>query len=132
MSSKGQSVVSKESLMSTKPGKQILKQGLFKSKGFKLFNKYKEDTEQEFPNFADRFAKDLLNEIKSDSSPNSTQAAFAEEIGTTEITLRASEIEPIKSKLENIDELKIRVNRILDSKFVKMSFPFFNAFYDAA
>ena len=35
------SVTSKESLMSTKPGKQIMKQGLFKSKGFKLFNKYK-------------------------------------------------------------------------------------------
>ena len=59
MSSKGRSVVSKEALMSTKAGKQILKQGLFKSKGYKLFNKYKEETEQEFQNFADRFAKDL-------------------------------------------------------------------------
>jgi len=132
VSSKGQSVVSKEALMSTKAGKQILKQGLFKSKGYKLFNKYKEETEQEFQNFADRFAKDLLNEIKSDSSPNSTQGAFADEIGTNEITLKASELEPIKSKLENIDELKIRVNRILDSKFVKMTFPVFNALYDAA
>ncbi|MCH8085804.1 MAG: hypothetical protein IIC15_05190, partial [Thaumarchaeota archaeon] len=44
MSGKDQSVVSKEALMSTKPGKQILKQGLFKSKGYKLFKKYKEET----------------------------------------------------------------------------------------
>lgn len=126
------SVTSKEALMSTKPGKQIMKQGLFKSKGFKLFNKYKEDTENEFPNFAKRFTKDLLHEIKSDTSPNSTQQAFADEIGTTEMILQASEIDPIKSKLENIDALQIRVNQILNSKFVKMTFPVFNALFDAA
>ena len=45
MSGKDQSVTSIEALMSTKPGKQIMKQGLFKSKGFKLFNKYKEEVE---------------------------------------------------------------------------------------
>ena len=132
MSGKDQSVVSKEALMSTKPGKQIIKQGLFKSKGFKLFNKYKEETEQEFPNFADRFARDLLNEIKSDSSPNSTQQAFAEEVGSSEIILQASEIDPIKSKLESPDVLKDRVLRILNSNFVKMTFPVFNALFDAA
>ena len=64
MSGKDQSVVSKEALMSTKPGKQIIKQGLFKSKGYKLFNKYKEEAENEFPNFAERFTDDLLKEIK--------------------------------------------------------------------
>ena len=132
MSGKDQSVVSKEALMSTKPGKQIIKQGLFKSKGFKLFNKYKEETEQEFPNFAERFARDLLNEIKSDSSPNSTQQAFAEEVGSTEIILQASEIDPIKSKLESPDVIKDRVMRILNSNFVKMTFPVFNGLFDAA
>ena len=49
MSGKDQSVVSKEALMTTKPGKQIIKQGLFKSKGYKLFKKYKEEAENEFP-----------------------------------------------------------------------------------
>ena len=132
MSGKDQSVVSKEALMSTKPGKQILKQGLFKSKGFKLFNKYKEETEESFPDFAERFAKDLLNEIKSDSSPNSTQQAFAEEVGSTEIILQSSEIHTIKTKLENPAVLKDRVLRILNSNFVKMTFPVFNALFDAA
>ena len=70
MSGKDQSVISKESLMSTKPGKQIIKQALFKSKGYKLFNKYKEETENEFPSFAERFAQGLLHEIKSDTNPN--------------------------------------------------------------
>ena len=132
MSGKDQSVVSKEALMSTKSGKQIIKQGLFKSQGFKLFNKYKEEAENEFPNFAERFTDDLLREIKADSSPNTTQQKFAEEVGSTEIILRESQIDGIKSKLEDREILKDRVLRILNSNFVKMTFPVFNALYDAA
>jgi hypothetical protein len=118
--------------MSTKSGKQILKQGLFKSKGFKLFNQYKEEAETEFPKFADRFTDDLLREIKSDSNPSSTQKEFAQEVGTTEIILQDSQIPDIKSRLESRDVLKDRVLRILNSNFVKMTFPVFNALYDAA
>jgi len=132
VSGKDQSVVSKEALMSTKPGKKIMKQALFKSKGYKLFNKYKEETENEFPNFAKRFAEGLLHEIKSDTNPNSTQQAFGDEVGSTEIILNSSEIEPIKSKLESLDVLQDRVNRILNSNFVKMTFPVFNGLFDAA
>jgi hypothetical protein len=132
VSGKDQSVVSKEALMTTKPGKQIIKQGLFKSKGYKLFKKYKEEAENEFPNFAERFTNDLLREIKSDSSPNITQQKFAEEVGSTEIILQESQIDGIKSKLEDKEVLKDRVLRILNSNFVKMTFPVFNALYDAA
>ena len=132
MSGKDQSVVSKEALMSTKSGKQIIKQRLFKSQGFKLFNKYKEEAENEFPNFAERFTDDLLREIKADSSPNTTQQKFAKEVGSTEIILQESQIDGIKSKLEDREVLKDRVLRILNSNFVKMTFPVFNALYDAA
>jgi hypothetical protein len=132
VSGKDQSVVSKEALMTTKPGKQIIKQGLFKSKGYKLFKKYKEEAENDFPNFAERFTNDLLREIKSDSSPNITQQKFAEEVGSTEIILQESQIDGIKSKLEDKEVLKDRVLRILNSNFVKMTFPVFNALYDAA
>jgi len=132
VSGKDQSVVSKEALMSTKPGKQIMKQGLFKSKGYKLFSQYKDEAENEFPNFADRFARDLLNEIKSDHSPNSTQQTFGNEIGSTEIILQSSEIDSIKSKMENPEIIKDRVLRILNSNFVKMTFPVFNALFDGA
>jgi len=132
VSGKDQSVVSKEALMSTKSGKQIIKQGLFKSQGFKLFNKYKEEAENEFPNFAERFTDDLLREIKTDSSPNTTQQKFAKEVGSTEIILQESQIDGIKSKLEDREVLKDRVLRILNSNFVKMTFPVFNALYDAA
>ncbi len=132
MSGKDQSVVSKEALMTTKPGKQIIKQGLFKSKGYKLFNKYKEETENEFQNFAERFTNDLLKEITSDSNPNLTQQKFAEEVGSKEIILEESQIADIKSKLEDKEVLKDRVLRILNSNFVKMTFPVFNALFDAA
>ena len=132
MSGKDQSVISKEALMSTKPGKQIIKQALFKSKGYKLFNHYKDETEKEFPNFAERFAQGLHQAIKSDTSPNSTQQAFGNEVGSTEIILQSSEIDPIKSKLEDIDVLRDRVARILNSNFVKMTFPVFNALFDGA
>jgi hypothetical protein len=118
--------------MSTKAGKQILKQGLFKSKGFRLFNQYKEEAESEFPKFAERFTDDLLREIKSDSNPADTQKEFANEVGSSEIILQDSQIPAVKSRLEDHDVLKDRVLRILNSNFVKMTLPVFCALYDAA
>ncbi len=132
MSGKDPSVVSREALASTKPGKQILRQGLFKSKGFKLFTRYKEEAEREFPEFARRFASDLLKAIKADPNPGHTQQVFADEIGSSEMALPASEAASIRSKLESADVMQDRVLRILNSNFVKMTFPVFNALYDAA
>ena len=132
MSGKDESVFSKGSLMSTKAGKKVMKQGLFKSKGYKQFNQYKEETEQKFPEFAKRFTTNLLEQIKTDPSANSTQQEFAEEVGSTEIILNSSEIDPIRAKLENFDVLHDRVLRILNSNFVKMTFPVFNALFDAS
>ena len=68
MSGKDESVVSKNALMGTKSGKKILRQGLFKSKGYKQFNQYKEEFDSSFPNFAKRFTDNLLEQIKSDLS----------------------------------------------------------------
>ena len=94
MSGKDESIFSKSALMGTKPGKQIIKQGLFKSKGFKLFNQYKQEAEDSFPTFAQRFAKNLFEQINADDSPNTTQQQFAEEVGSTEIILNAFHNEP--------------------------------------
>ena len=132
MSSKDESIFSKEALLGTKPGKEIIKQALFKSKGYQQFDKYKKETEEEFQNFVKRFTEDLLREIKSDPSPNSTQQKFAEEIGLHDIILEQLQIDKIKSRLENHDTLKDRVSRILNSNFVKMTFPVFSALYDAS
>ena len=132
MSGKDPSVVSREALMGTKPGKSILKQGLFRSAGFKMFDRYKKETEAQFPGFADRFTRDLLHEIGSDPDPASTQQRFGEEVGSAEITLPVSRIDPVRSRLADPGIMRDRVRRILDSNFVKMTFPVFNALFDAA
>lgn len=132
MSGKDESVFSKDALLSTKPGKEIVKQALFKSKGYKQFDKYKKQTEEEFSNFVKRFTDDLLREIKSDPSPDITQQKFAEEIGSQEIILEKLQTSQVKSRLENYDILKDRVLKILNSNFVKMTFPVFSALYDAS
>jgi hypothetical protein len=132
VSGKDESIFSKESLFSTKPGKEIIKQTLFKSKGYKLFEKYRKESEEEFPKFTKRFAEDLLKEIKSDSSPFDTQENFAKEVGSDKITLEKSQLDEVRKRLENYETLLDRVSRILDSNFVKMTFPVFNALYDAS
>ena len=132
MSGKDESIFSKGALMGTKPGKQIIKQGLFKSKGFKQFNQYKEEAETLFQNLLKDLQKICLIKLTLMNNPNSTQQAFAEEVGSTEIILNASEIDPIKSKLQDFDTLHDRVLRILNSNFVKMTFPVFNGLFDAS
>lgn len=132
MSSKDESIFSKEALMSTKAGKDIVKQALFKSKGYKQFDKYKKEAEDELPKFTKRFTEDLFKQIKADSNPYGTQEKFATEVGTSEIVLEKSQVEPVKKRLEDFDVLLDRVTRILNSNFVKMTFPVFSALYDAS
>ncbi|HKX80787.1 MAG TPA: hypothetical protein VJL54_00890, partial [Nitrososphaera sp.] len=82
MSGKDESVFSKEALMGTSAGKDILKQGLLRSKGYKQFNQYKEKTENEFQGFAQRFVASLHSAIQSDSNTGATMTRFSEEVGT--------------------------------------------------
>lgn len=132
MSGKDQSVVSREALASTKPGKKILKQGLFKSRGYRMYTRYKEETEREYKGFVDRFASDLLRSIRLDPEPGDTQREFASEIGAAWIVLPKPEIEKTTARLNEEGAIENRVYRILDSNFVKMTFPVLNALYDAA
>ncbi len=132
MSGKDRSVTSKESLAGTKPGKQILRQGMFKSKGYRAFARYRNEAHSELPAFSMRFASDLLLEIRNDQNPASAQEEFAQEIKTDAVMLDSPAIPDVKSRLENADTLQDRVNRILNSNFVKMTLPVFSALYDAA
>ncbi|MEO9362533.1 MAG: hypothetical protein ABI348_01410, partial [Nitrososphaera sp.] len=132
MSGKDESIFSKEALMGTQAGKDIMKQGLLRSKGYKQFNQYKEKTEQEFGAFAKRFVMSLHAAINADGSPASTMQKFADEVGTSELVPDAGSIADIKARLSSPDVLQDRVARILNSNFVKMTFPVFNALYDGA
>ena len=132
MSSKDDSVFSKEALMSTQAGKEILKQGLLRSKGFRQFNMYKEKTDQEFSGFAQRFTTSLEKAISKDSNPAGTMARFTEEVGTAELVPAPGQLEEIKTRLSDPNALGDRVRRILNSNFVKMTFPVFNALFDGS
>ena len=132
MSSKDDFVFSKGALMSTKAGKEILKQALLRERGYKQYNKYKLKYETEFEDFTKRFLLSLHQRITSDTSPSSTLTKFAEEVGSQEMELDSSKIENIKNRLSRPEILADRVQRILDSNFVKMTFPVFNALFDGS
>lgn len=132
MSSKDESIFSKEVLMGTQAGKEIMKQGLLRGKGYKQFNQYKERTEQEFGSFEKRFVRSLHGAIQADSSPASTMQKFAEEVGSADLVPAANTLQDLKTRLSSPDVLQDRVARILNSNFVKMTFPVFNALYDGS
>lgn len=132
MSGKDESIFSKEALMGTQAGKEIMKQGLLRSKGYKQFNHYKEKTEHEFGAFAKRFVMSLHQAMEFDPNPGITMSRFADEVGSAEIVPESSSLHDIKARLSSPDVLQDRVTRILNSNFVKMTFPVFNALYDGS
>jgi hypothetical protein len=132
MSGKDELIFSKEALMRTQAGKDIIKERILQSKGYKQFNHYKEKTEQEFPSFVQRFTMSLHKAVTADSNPPGTIRKFTEEVNSQELALSHSNVPDIKTRLSNPDVLADRVRRILNSNFVKMTFPVFNALYDGA
>ncbi len=131
MSSKNDIVFKKESLLNTKPGQQIIKNRLFKTKGYEQFIKYQKESAIEFTKLSSKFTNDLSFLIKTDSNMYDTQQKFSDLYGS-EFELESSVIDSIRSKLTNITTLSDRVSRILNSNFIKMTMPIFMALYDSA
>lgn len=132
MSGKDESIFSMDALRSTQAGKDILRQGLLRSKGYKQFNQYKEKTEQEFSGFVQRFVTSLHKAITIDPNPAGTIRKFADDVGSQELALPDTIVQDVRARLSNPVVLGDRVKRILNSNFVKMTFPVFNALYDGA
>lgn len=132
MSTKDGSIFTKSALMSTGSGKAILKQIFFRQIGYKQFNKYKKKTEQEFPEFTKRYLLSLHEIIVSDPNPSNTLKKFIEETGSAEFALDEQKINDIKSRLSKPEILADRMGRILNSNFVKMTFPVFTALFEGA
>jgi hypothetical protein len=132
MSGKDESIFSKEALMGTQAGKEIMKQGLLRSKGYRQFNQYKEKTENEFQGFVHRFVASLHRAIAADANPGATMKKFADEVGSDELVPEGNAIADIRTRLSSPEVLGDRVKRLLDSNFVKMTYPVFNALYDGA
>ena len=131
MSSKNDIVFKKESLLNTKPGQQIIKNRLFKTKGYEQFIKYQNESTIEFTKLSSKFTKDLSFLIQTDPDIYNTQQKFSDLYGS-EFVLESSAIDSIRSKLTNVDTLSDRVSRLLNSNFIKMTMPIFMALYDSA
>ena len=132
MSAKENKIFSKVSLMRTTSGRKIIKQLLLQDEGYKQYRKYKVQSEKEFPEFTKRFLLSLHEKLISDANPKTTMKKFIDEIEANELSLDDSKIESVRERLSKPDILADRVQRILNSNFVKMTFPVLNALIDSA
>jgi hypothetical protein len=132
MSSKDEFLFKKSALMGTKSGKEILKQGILREKGYKQFYQYNSNVEDRFQDFTKRFLLSLHTQVISDPNPAVTMKKFVEETGSAEFELEDNKISDIRTRLSKPELLADRVNRILNSNFVKMTFPVLGALFDAA
>jgi len=132
MSAKESKIFSKVSLLSTRSGKRIIKQVLLQEKGYKQYHKYKVESEKEFPEFTKRFLLSLHEKLISDTNPKATMKKFVDEIEVNELSLDDSKIETVRERLSKPDVLADRVQRILNSNFVKMTYPVLTALIDSA
>ncbi|MDQ3838291.1 MAG: hypothetical protein M3297_03370 [Thermoproteota archaeon] len=132
MSSKDEFLFKKSALMGTKSGKEILKQGILREKGYKQFHKYNNNIDERFQDFTKRFLLSLHTQIISDPDPATTMKKFIEETASAEMALEDNKISDVRARLSKPELLADRVNRILNSNFVKMTFPVLDALFDAA
>jgi hypothetical protein len=132
MSGKDEHIFTKAALVSTRSGKEILKRILLRENGYKQFAKYKQKYEKEFDDFTKRFIMSLHQRINYDSSPSATMKKFTGEIGSSELILDDTKLNDVKTRLSRPEILADRIRRILNSNFVKMTFPVFNALFDGA
>ena len=134
MSGKDDYVFKKINLLKTCSGRKIIKKGMLKDKGYQQFKKYAELSKKEYSDFVLRFQHDVYSLIKSDSSPIATHDEFIKEIGggSNDLRLGSKDFDMVKNKLikDNGNLLHDRIKRILNSNFVKMTFPVFYSLYD--
>ncbi|MGN6629738.1 MAG: hypothetical protein ACTHKJ_07645 [Candidatus Nitrosocosmicus sp.] len=131
MSSKDDFIFKKTNLLKTPSGKKILKKGVFKDKGYLQFKKYVDLSKREFNDFVIRYEKDLYALIESDRESRVTHEKFLEEVGATnDLRLNSEDFDKVRNNLMNSDRLSNIIKKILNSNFVKMTFPVFQALFD--
>lgn len=132
MIGKDASATGREALMSTAPGKQILKAALLRSRGYRQFSAYKKEAEEGFAGFAARLSESLHSAVQSDPDPESSLEKFVKESGQPALALDGARVREVRERLSDIEQVSDRVSRMLDSNFVKMTFPVMYGLFDAA
>lgn len=132
MSSKDEFIFKKSALMSTKSGKDIMKHIVLRERGYKQFHRYTQNNDQAFRDFTKRYLLSLHTQIISDPNPLATLNKFIEEIGSPELALEESKVDEVKARISKPEVLADRVERLLNSNFVVMTFPVLHALFDGA
>jgi len=132
MSSKDEFIFKKSALMSTKSGKDILKHIILRETGYKQFHKYSQNNEEQFREFTKRYLLSLHTQIISDPNPSTTMKKFSEEVGSMELEMNDQKIDEVKTRISRPEILADRVDRLLNSNFVVMTFPVLYALFDGA
>lgn len=131
MSSKDDYIFEKHNLIKTSSGRKILLSGIIKDKKYKLFRYYIAESKTEYAGFVQRYKDGMYDLIVSDKTPIETHQAFLKEVGDSEELLMDNDkIILFSNKLNNREILFDRIDRILNSNFVKMTFPVFYALFD--
>lgn len=131
MSSKDDYIFSKLNMLRTSSGRKILKSGLLKDKKYFLFKHYLNESTKQYDGFVKRYKDGIYRLINSDSSPIDTHMSFIDEIGgTKELELEKSQIAIVRDRMTDSNVLNDRINRILNSNFIKMTYPVFYALFD--
>ena len=131
MSGKDDYIFKKQNLLTTHSGRKIFKSGLIRDNKYTSFKFYINKSKKEYDGFVQRYKEGIYGLIKADSSPIQTHRDFIKEIGGThELELPQNEIEALRLKLKDPADLFDRINRILNSNFIKMTFPVFYALFD--
>ena len=131
MSGKDDHIFNKINLLKTPSGRMILKSGLLKDKKYSLFKYYLEESKKEYSGFVQRYKDGIYELIHSDPSPIDTHKAFIDEIGgPKELELETNQIDIAKAKMTDRSMINDRIDRILNSNFVKMTYPVFFALFD--
>lgn len=131
MSGKDDYIFNKSNLLRTPSGRMILKSGLFKDKKYSLFIHYLNESKKEYAGFVQRYKDGIYELISSDSTPIDTHKTFIDGIGNPkELELETNQIAIIKEKMSERSIINDRIDRILNSNFVKMTYPVFFALFD--
>jgi len=137
MSGKDDYIFKKTNLLKTCSGRKIIKKGILKDKGYQQFKKYAESSKKDYNDFVLRFQHGVYSLVKSDSSPIATHDKFIKEVGggSDDLRLDSQDFDVVKAKLMDDNNsssslLADRIKRILNSNFVKMTFPVFHSLYD--
>lgn len=131
MSSKDDYIFEKRNLLQTPSGRKILKYGIIKDKGYLLFKHYLTESKTEYVEFVRRYKDGIYQLIISDNNLIETHNRFLEEVGdSTELRLENDKVVQFGNKMRDKEIVFDRVERILNSNFVKMTFPVFYALFD--